>query len=250
MKAFKYLAIGAGCAIASYATYAAVTWFRYGKPKPPTGKDVDPLMDRFMPNYDVADRHKTYIAAPPDVVLSAATETDLESSAIVRAIFKGRELLLASKPVSMPRPPGLLAQVTSLGWGILAEQPGREIVMGAVTKPWDPNPVFRALPPDAFADFQDPGFVKIIWTLRADLLRNGASVFRTETRAIATDPISRKRFRRYWSFLSPGIIAIRRVMLPLVKREAERRTHFSISTARRIIKPAVNVTASSNAVSG
>ena len=33
----------------------------------------------------------------------------------------------------MTRPKGLLAQTTLLGWGVLAEKPGREIVVGAVT---------------------------------------------------------------------------------------------------------------------
>ena len=71
--------------------------------------------------------------------------------------------------------------------------------------------------------FQEPGYVKIIWTLRANPDRNGQSIFRTETRAVATDVEARRKFRRYWAFLSPGIIAIRRVMLPAVKAEAERR---------------------------
>jgi hypothetical protein len=110
----------------------------------------------------------------------------------------------------------------SLGWGLLAELPGHEIVMGAVTKPWEPNPVFRSLPPDEFAAFHEPDYVKIIWTLRADPAGNNQSVFRTETRAVATDPKARTKFRRYWSLLSPGIIAIRRVMLPAVKADAEK----------------------------
>jgi hypothetical protein len=64
-----------------------------------------------------------------------------------------------------------VAWAKSLGWGVLAEVPGGEIVMGAVTKPWTANPVFRALPPDAFATFDEPDYVKIVWTLRADRLR-------------------------------------------------------------------------------
>jgi hypothetical protein len=114
----------------------------------------------------------------------------------------------------------------ALGWGMLAELPGREIVMGGVTQPWEPNPVFRALPPDEFAAFNDSGYVKIVWTLRADPADGGKSVFRTETRAVATDPESRKKFRRYWSFLSIGIIAIRRAILPVVKTDAEKRWHW------------------------
>jgi hypothetical protein len=40
---------------------------------------------------------------------------------------------------------------------------------------------------------------------------------------VATDASARKKFRRYWSLLSPGIIIIRAVMLRPVKQEAERR---------------------------
>ena len=71
--------------------------------------------------------------------------------------------------------------------------------------------------------FNEPGYVKIAWTLRVDPIDAGSSIFRTETRAIATDRAARAKFRRYWSFLSPGIVLIRRLSLPLVKKEAERR---------------------------
>jgi len=49
------------------------------------------------------------------------------------------------------------------------------------------------------------------------------SVFRTETRVVATDPGARTKFRRYWSFVSPGIVLIRWLMLGPVKAEAEAR---------------------------
>jgi hypothetical protein len=104
----------------------------------------------------------------------------------------------------------------------LAERSGREIVMGAVTKPWEANPVFHALPPEEFAAFDEPEYVKIVWTLRADPQGVDKCVFRTETRALATDAVARRKFRWYWSFLSAGILIIRRAMLPAVKREAEK----------------------------
>jgi hypothetical protein len=94
--------------------------------------------------------------------------------------------------------------------------------MGAVTKPWEPNVVFRALPPGEFAAFNDPDYVKIVWTLRADPIDATHSLFTTETRAIATDEPSRRKFRRYWSFFSPGIILIRWMTLRPLKAAAER----------------------------
>jgi hypothetical protein len=106
---------------------------------------------------------------------------------------------------------------------VLAEVPGHEIVMGAVTQPWVADMVFRPLPPEEFASFHDPGYVKIAWTLRADRLGERKSVFRTETRVLACGPVPRSKFRKYWALLSPGILLIRFAMLHPLKREAERR---------------------------
>jgi hypothetical protein len=40
---------------------------------------------------------------------------------------------------------------------------------------------------------------------------------------VPTDGFARAKFRRYWSFVSPGIILIRWMLLRPVKAEAERR---------------------------
>ena len=224
----RWLAAGLGLAAASYAAYVARTWYRYGHVTDQAGsQDQDELLDTFMPDYEVVERHRVSIAAPAEIVLIAASEMDLQGSVISRGIFKARERILGADPDTTLRPRGLLALVTSLGWGVLAEIPGREIVMGAVTQPWMANVVFRALPADEFAAFHEPDYVKIVWTLRADPLGPAESMFRTETRAVTTDPVSRARFRRYWSFLSPGIILIRWLSLGPLKVEAERRARES-----------------------
>jgi hypothetical protein len=177
-----------------------------------------------MPAWDVVERHQVRVAAPSDVSFSAACELDLQRSALIRAIFTARAKLLRSAPDVSNRPRALVAWAKTLGWGVLAELPGREIVMGAVTRPWDANVVFREVSPEQFALFNEPDYVKIAWTLRADPAADGASVARTETRAVATDPMARRKFRRYWAFFSPGIVLIRREALRLVKADAERRT--------------------------
>jgi hypothetical protein len=212
-----------GAAAGAYAAYVGVTWLRYGHATPATPDDEDPLLDRFIPSYDLAERHRIQVAAPAEITFAAACEQDLMAPPIARAIFKAREILLGSEPDTATRPRGVLALTKSIGWGVLAEVPGREIVMGAVTQPWRANVVFRPLPPDEFLAFDEPDHVKIVWTLRADPVGEQASVFRTETRVVTTDATARARFRRYWSFLSPGIILIRWALLRPLKHEAERR---------------------------
>ena len=222
-SAGRWLSMSAGVAAAAYATYAGVTWLRYGQASPPAPENQDLLLDRFMPAYDIAERHHIRVAAPAEITFTTACKTDLQQSPIARVIFRAREVILGSEPDAAARPNGLLALTKSLGWRVLAEVLGREVVMGAVTQPWEADVTFRGLPPDEFAAFNEPGYVKIAWTLRADPIASTESVFRTETRAIATDAAARARFRRYWSFLSPGIIVIRSMMLHPLKAEAERR---------------------------
>jgi hypothetical protein len=219
----RWLSAGIGLAAGAYATYVATTWYRYGNPPAPADDETDPLLDGFMPAYDVAERHHARVAASAELTLAVAGELDLQASPIVRTIIRAREIVLGARPVERLEPRGLLAEVKALGWGVLAEIPGREVVVGAVTKPWEPDVTFRALPPGDFAGFSEPGYVKIAWTLRADEITATESVFRTETRAIATDATARKKFRRYWSCFSPGIRLIRWALLGPVKHEAERR---------------------------
>jgi hypothetical protein len=171
----------------------------------------------------VVERHHTRVAAPAAVTLAAAEELDLLESGLVRTIIRAREVILGAHADERRRPRGLLAETQSLGWGVLAHVPDREFVVGAVTKPWEAHVIFRALPPDQFAAFNEPGYVKIVWTLRAEPISATESRFRTETRVITTDAGARAKFRRYWSLFSPGIIVIRWAMLEPVKHEAERR---------------------------
>jgi hypothetical protein len=70
---------------------------------------------------------------------------------------------------------------------------------------------FRAIAPDDFAAFAEPDHVKTAWTLRADPVGEDYSIFRTETRAVATDAAARREFRFYWAAFSPGIWLIRRL---------------------------------------
>ena len=218
----RWAVTGVGLAAGAYATYVGVTWCRYGHVAGPNPDEHDELLDRFMPVCEILERHHINVAAPASVTFGIARELNLFELPVLRWVFKGRELMFRSAPDNRPRPRGLLARVQSLGWVVLAEIPGREIVLGAATKPWEANVKFRSVPSDEFAAFNEPDYVKIAWTLRADPIGATSSIFRTETRAIATDASARAKFRRYWSLLGPGIFLIRKMMLGPVRAEAER----------------------------
>lgn len=155
-SAIRWVATGAGIAVGAYAAYVGVAWARFGHVPPPDPEDKDSLLDRFMPAYDIAERHHVRVTAPAAVTLAAARELDLFQRPVVRAILKARELILGASADDRPRPRGLVAEVQSLGWIVLDEIPDREIIVGAVTKPWEPNVTFRSIPADEFSAFHEP----------------------------------------------------------------------------------------------
>lgn len=214
------LAGGVAIGVASYAAYVATTWSRYGKPKKDAG--ADSLLDIFIPQYEVGIRRQIDVNAPADVTFGVACGAKMDDSAIIASLFKLRELIFGHPTVEIPQHDTLVEQVKAFGWVVLADVPGREIVFGTATQPWKADAIFRPVPPDQFAAFNEPGYVKIVWTLRADPVTPGSCIAKTETRVVTTDATARARFRWYWSCLSPGIKIIRMVMLRRIKATAER----------------------------
>ena len=88
------------------------------------------------------------------------------------------------------------------------------------------------MPPEDFAAFDEPGYVKIVWTLGAEPLSENESLFVTRTRVRTTDEAARRRFRLYWAPMSAGIILIRYLSLPMVRKEAERRARVVGATSQ------------------
>ncbi len=181
------------------------------------------LLDRFIPRPAIRERFQTTIAAPPALVLEVATSFDLQSIPLVHGIFRLRELLLRAGPVP-PRPAtGLLEEMRALGWGVLLSRPGECVVCGAECQPWAARVTFTPIPPEEFASHATPDRVKIAWTLEVEALEPAITRFSHETRAVATDATAAARFRRYWRWARFGIIAIRLLLLPAIRRVAERR---------------------------
>jgi hypothetical protein len=221
MRGLGMAAILAGAAYGGLVLYNR---WKYGAVNLSHDPGKDSLLDRFIPNPEVVEHHQMRIDAPADLVLATAKDLHIVDSPIIRAIFKIRELALGGEPDDRTHPAELMAQMQSIGWVVLSEKAGREIVFGCVTQPWLANPVFRSVPADEYLSFAEPGYVKIAWTLRADPIDGQHSTFHTETRVSTTDAAARERFKNYWSFVAPGVELIRMAMLRPLKRAAESRT--------------------------
>lgn len=181
------------------------------------------LIECFAPDAEFGHCHEIRVAAPSGLVFDVAESFDLSSIKAVYAIFWLRARLLGAPPPARDALKGLVSRAKSMGWGELARRPGRELVMGAAVQPWLREPVFEALSPERFLSYSEPEQVKIVWTLEAEPLDPDSTIFRTETRVDPTDEAARLRFRRYWRFAGVGIVLVRLLALPHIRREAERR---------------------------
>lgn len=162
------------------------------------------------------------VRAPAPLVMETALGFDLQALPAVRVIFRMRELLMRARaPHRVPR--GLLDELTGLGWGLLHYDAGGLVVGGAACRPWEADVVFQPLEAENCAAHATPGQVKIVWSLEAEPGGPAVTWFRNETRVGSAEPDVRQKFLRYWRWARFGIIAIRLLLLPAVRREAERR---------------------------
>lgn len=179
-------------------------------------------LEAFIPQPDVRERFSVLVEAPAALVLDTACHLDLQALPLVRAIFRLREILMRASVANARQARGILAETLSLGWGLLLRD-DHLVIVGARCQPWRGDVIFTAIPPDEFAAYAGPEQVKIAWTLEVEAIGPARTRFRHETRVVATDQAARRRFRRYWRWARFGIIGIRYVMMPAVRREAEAR---------------------------
>jgi hypothetical protein len=189
------------------------------------------LLDRYLPQYDVTEAHAVVVDADTDLTWRAVRRSDLSRSAVTRVLLEMRSLpnrlqgFLQGRPSQPSRPPLTLDDMERAGFLLLGEWPGHEIVFGTVVQPWkavtgdEPAPQVEA---GRFAAFDTPGYVKVAFNIRVEPYGSGRALITTETRTAATDPASLRRFARYWMLIGPFSALIRRLLLRIVKTDAER----------------------------
>lgn len=184
-----------------------------GPPRPP-GPGAATLLERHLPRFDFAERHRTRVAAPLAATWAAAHRLDLGESWPVRLLFRLRGL-----PAGALRLEGL----PDLGFIPLGERPPSEIALGVIGKFWTPTGHLQRLDAAGFDGFNEPGFAKAVWSFHLAETRPGATLVTTETRILCLDAGARRRFRLYWRLVRPFSGWTRREALRLIRRRAEAR---------------------------
>ena len=181
------------------------------------------LLDEWMPRWDVADRHELSVAAPADRTYLAVRTIDFAAAPVSRLLLAIRSLSAIARGRRVP-PTVTLDDAVRMGFALLAEEPGREIVVGVAGRFWAVSGARLRIGADEFAGHTVPGTAKAAMSFRVDPLGAERSRVVTETRILCADADARRSFRRYWWLIRPGSALIRRLALARIKRAAESAT--------------------------
>jgi hypothetical protein len=197
------------------------------------------LIDAYMPEYDVSERHHTRVAASREATYAALWTANLANAPLARTLLALRALPAAlghgvtglrslwgrgSEPIT-------LATFQERGFRVLAELPPTELVIGLEGQFWRPAGGLCTPPPTAFRSQPPaPGTARGVWTFHLRALADGITELTTETRVQCADAGARRRFLPYWYAIRPASGMIRHAMLREVRRLAEvRRVGESLS---------------------
>src|SRR5450432_3312647 len=106
-----------------------------------------------------------------------------------------------------------LQDLIEAGFGMLGEDPGREVVLGITGPFW--RPVGNTLPfkKTDFDGVVRPGMARAVWNFTVEQVGDKQTMLATETRVSCGDDASRRKFRIYWLAVRPFSGLIRRIML-------------------------------------
>jgi hypothetical protein len=196
------------------------------------------LIDEYMPCGDATEVQEVHVKAGTDITSRAIRETDLRDP-MIDALFTIREL-----PDRLARrwrgeaPRGEAETVTfrdlensEMGWVLLGEEPGVELLVGAVGRFWQRDYGWHPVTPEQFTAFDDPGFAKLAVSFQVRADGPEQSILRYEARTATTDDAAREKFGRYWRIIQPGVTIVMRRALKRIRDEAERRQATQVGTS-------------------
>jgi hypothetical protein len=125
----------------------------------------------------------------------------------------------------MPSGPTPREALSSTGFTVIGERPGREIVFGIAGKFWAPREManlVRVTDADAFREFARPGQAKGAMNFRVEPMDDGRTLLSTETRVWCADRRARVLFGVYWMLIRIPSGLIRLDMLRAIARSATR----------------------------
>lgn len=171
------------------------------------------LIDDFMPVYEFGDQTKTEVSALPDAVFHAVKTFDMAESTTIRWLFKMR---------GIPTSNLTIRDLERVNFKVLAEKQDEELVLGLVGTFTSLTGGLINVPPAEFRAFNQPGVIKAVWNFAVADIGQGKTRVVSEIRAAGTDAHGTAKIEKFWGMIKPSVGMIRKEILKLIKKQAER----------------------------
>jgi hypothetical protein len=170
-----------------------------------------PLIDDWLPEYDVGERHDIAVPVGTERALELARRAPVAPDGIVRTLETLRGLRARGETIE--------SFFAAHGFVVLAETP-TEWVVGAAGAVWRPRGgLVRLADADGWRAASFPGTIKAATDFRAERIPGGSRIT-TETRVKAMDERALRLFRLYWLAVGPFSALIRRRWLRAIQSAA------------------------------
>lgn len=176
------------------------------------GETLRTRLDEFAPVFRFSEFHTIAVSAPEDQVYAVIRKVGPEEIRFFKTlmwIWFGGSWAPEHRPI--------LDTVTTGAFVLLAEDPGREIVIGRAGD----GRTTRKLTAGEFKALQQSPLVKIAMNLRIQEVNATHCLVSTATRVYAVGRDALRGFAAYWRMIYPGSSLIRRVWLRAIKLRAE-----------------------------
>jgi hypothetical protein len=180
-------------------------------------------LDEFVPAYQFGEFHSIRIRAPRKRVYAALQQVTAHEITLFRTLTWIRRFGRPT-PESILNAPGdkpLLDVAQQTSFLKLAEEPGREIVLGTLAAAHKGTQLKKDPTAEDFKALQAPGFALAAINFRLEDAGGGETLLTTETRVHANDASVRKKFAGYWRVIYPGSALIRVMWLRAIRHRAE-----------------------------
>lgn len=179
--------------------------------------DEDLLIDRFLPRFDVTLIE--HVVADADIGETWRAVRDLDLLR-VRSPLTDLAIFARTAPAELKPFNG---DIGLHGWLRLGETPGREVVLGAVGRFWQPDIEWHdvgAMTPAEFAAFAEPDWGRIVAGISVRPYGPSRTLITYEARTATADPVSALRFARYWWLVRPFVRFVMRATLRTIRDDA------------------------------
>jgi hypothetical protein len=212
-RRWGWLALACGIAVGLLGLYLPVSDHRVLAPAS--------QLDRLMPTFQHHERHNVEVNTACARAYRAIKELRVSEIRLFRTLTWIRRMgrptreSILNPSDSIP----VLEVATRTGFVTLADEPGREIVVGVVVI--NPQAAQRVETPEQFLALTRPGVAKAAMNFQLVPEGPGRCSVSTETRIYANNERARRTFGVYWRVIYPGSSLLRRMWLRAVKKRAE-----------------------------